>query len=160
MIRIRPYKDTDAEKILSWSRDEKSFYQWSAGMLGSFPTTPEQLAELGKLMRFTALDEKEVVGFFTLRNPRPTLDEVRFGYVIVDPDKRGGGIGREMLRLGLVFARDVYRAKTASLGVFENNTSAYRCYLAAGFREVPQETPESYHVMSESWNCKEMEIEL
>ena len=98
------------------------------------------------------------MGFFTLRNPRPTLEEVRFGYVIVDSDKRGAGIGREMLRLGLVFARDVYRAKKASLGVFENNPSAFRCYLATGFREVPRENPESYRVMGETWDCKEMEI--
>ena len=160
MIRIRPYIDTDGEQILSWCRDEKSFYQWSAGMLGTFPTTPERFSGLGKLMRFTALDEMEVVGFFTLRNPRPTLDEVRFGYVIVNPDKRGAGIGREMLRLGLTFARDVYGAKKASLGVFENNTSAYRCYLAAGFREVKQETPEAYPVLGEIWSCKEMEIEF
>ena len=34
MLRIRPYKPSDAETVLSWCRDEKSFYQWTAGILG------------------------------------------------------------------------------------------------------------------------------
>ena len=31
MLRIRPYKASDADTILSWCQDEKTFYQWSAG---------------------------------------------------------------------------------------------------------------------------------
>lgn len=34
MIRIRPYKSTDADKILLWCQDERAFYQWSAGVMG------------------------------------------------------------------------------------------------------------------------------
>ena len=41
MIRLRPYKDSDAEKILAWCADEKSFYQWTAGVMGDFPLTRE-----------------------------------------------------------------------------------------------------------------------
>ena len=40
---------------------------------------------LTKLMPFTAFDESGMVGFFTLRNPGDSLDELRFGFVIVDP---------------------------------------------------------------------------
>ena len=105
MIRLRPYKDSDAETVLSWCGEEKAFYQWTAGVLGAFPLTKERFAGLGKLMRFTALDDQEIVGFFTLRNPKPTQDEVRFGFVILDPNRRGQGIGKEMLRLGLVLPR-------------------------------------------------------
>lgn len=160
MIRLRPYKDSDAEKILSWCVDEKSFYQWTAGVLGDFPLTREQFCGLGKLMRFTALDEKEVVGFFTMRNPGETLDEVRFGFVIIDPRRRGQGVGKEMIRLGLEFAKHVYRAEKASLGVFENNMPAYWCYRAAGFRDVTLENCEAYEILGETWKCRELEIDL
>ena len=44
MLRLRPYKTEDAEKILSWSNDEKSFYKWSAGILGEYPITKEQFS--------------------------------------------------------------------------------------------------------------------
>ena len=33
MIRIRPYKASDVNTILSWCQDEKVFYQWTAGIL-------------------------------------------------------------------------------------------------------------------------------
>ena len=39
MIRLRPYKQEDAEIILSWCTDEKSFYKWTAGVLGDYPIT-------------------------------------------------------------------------------------------------------------------------
>ena len=158
MIRLRPYLDIDAERILSWQRDEESFYKWSAGMLGSYPPNRKQFDRLGALMRFTALDENEPVGFFTLRNPGESLEEVRFGYVVVDPEKRGRGFGRQMLLLGLIYARYIYRASRASLGVFEHNEPAVRCYLAAGFRDTGKR--ELYTLKGESWTCIEMEADL
>lgn len=158
MLRLRPYKDSDAETILSWQRDGEGFYKWSAGMLGDYPVSRERFDALGALMRFTLLDDKEVAGFFTLRNPTDSLEEVRFGYVIVDPDKRGQGYGAEMLRLGLIYARTVYRAQRASLGVFENNIPAQRCYRAAGFRETDE--TEDYLVLGETWKCVHMAMEL
>lgn len=40
MLRLRPYKKEDADTIISWSKDEKAFYQWNAGVMGgiSFST--------------------------------------------------------------------------------------------------------------------------
>ena len=35
MLRIRPYNIKDAETILSWTKDEKAFYKWTAGVLGT-----------------------------------------------------------------------------------------------------------------------------
>ena len=34
MLRLRPYKKEDADTIISWSKDEKAFYKWSAGVMG------------------------------------------------------------------------------------------------------------------------------
>ena len=69
MLGLRPYKKEDADTILSWSKDEKGFYQWSAGILGKYPITREEFAFVDSLMAFTAFDENGIVGFFTLRNP-------------------------------------------------------------------------------------------
>ena len=159
MIRIRPYKTDDADTVLSWCQDEKSFYQWSAGVLGDYPITQREFRFVDSLMPFTAFDETGPVGFFTLRTPAGSLDELRFGFVIVDPHKRGKGCGKAMLRLGLKFVFEIYGAKKASLGVFENNLPAYYCYQAVGFRDVVLDTPEKYAVLGEEWKCKEMVIE-
>ena len=159
MIGIRPYKATDVNTILSWCQDEKAFYQWTAGILGNYPITQNEFGAVESLMPFTAFDEIGIVGFFTLRNPNESLDELRFGFVIVNPDKRGKGYGKEMLRLGLKFVFEIYGAKRASLGVFENNLSAYYCYKAVGFGDVVLDTTETYCVLGEEWKCKELIME-
>ncbi len=107
-------------------------------------------------MPFTAFDETGIVGFFTLRNPDESLDELRFGFVIVNPDMRGKGYGKGMLLLGLKFVFEMYGAKRASLGVFENNLSAYYCYKAVGFRDAVLDTMEKYCILGEEWKCREM----
>lgn len=159
MIRIRPYKVTDAKTILSWCQNEKEFYQWTAGVLGNYPITKDEFGFVESLMPFTAFDETGIIGFFTLRNPNELLDELRLGFVILNPDKRGKGYGKEMLRLGLKFAFEIYGAKRISLGVFENNPTAYFCYKAVGFNDVILDTTETYRVLDEEWKCKELMME-
>ena len=44
--------------------------------------------------------------------------------------------------------------------VFENNESAYYCYKAIGFEDVPPNEIEKYNVMGEEWDCLELEIKL
>ena len=72
-----------------------------------------QIGLLKSLMPFTAFDETGVLGFFTLRNPDESLEELRFGFVIVNPDKRGTGCGKAMLQLGLKFVFEIYGADKA-----------------------------------------------
>lgn len=159
MLRLRPYKYTDADTILSWCKDEMSFYKWTAGVLGEYPISEREFNSVTSLLPFTAFDESGIVGFFTLRAPNETMDELRFGFVIVDPEKRGKGYGKEMLHLGLKYVFEIYRAKRATLGVFENNTPAYYCYKAAGFKEITAEKTETYHVLNEDWKCLELMTE-
>lgn len=159
MLKIRPYKPTDAERILSWCRDEKAFYQWSAGILGNFPITPNEFKFVESLIPFTAFDETGIVGFFTLRQPQGSTNELRFGFVIVDPTLRGKGYGKSMLQLGLKLVFETYGAKRASLGVFENNLPAYHCYKAVGFKDVILDKVETYNVLGEEWKCKELIFE-
>ena len=159
MLGLRPYKKEDADTILSWSKDEKSFYQWSAGMMGKYPITREEFGFVDSLMAFTAFDENGIAGFFTLRNPGGKRDELRIGFVIIDPERRGCGTGKEMLLLGLRYAFGIYGAAKVSLGVFENNAPAYYCYKAAGFKDAVPEKTEAYPVMGEVWKSREMVAE-
>lgn len=149
MLRLRPYNSNDAEQIISWSKDETAFYKWTAGVLGDYPLTKEKFSAVTNLMAFTAIDDNEIVGFFTMRKPDESFDELRFGFVVVDPPKRGKGYGKKMLQLGLTYAKEIYGAKKVSLGVFENNESAYHCYKAAGFQDIVLEETEMYHVLGE-----------
>ena len=42
MLRLRPYNKNDAKIIMSWIKDETSFYKWTAGVLGEYPISVEQ----------------------------------------------------------------------------------------------------------------------
>ena len=160
MIRLRPYNINDAEKILSWSNNERAFYKWSAGVMGEYPITKEQFGFVNNLMAFTAIDDDDVVGFFTMRRSAESFDELRFGFVVVDPEKRGKGYGKAMLQLGIKFAKEIFGAKKVSLGVFENNESAYYCYKSVGFKDIFLEETEKYAVLGEEWRCLELEMNL
>ena len=136
MIRIRPFMDEDETRILSWCGDEETYYRWTAGVLGTPPITREQFRKTAALTRFTALEEETPAGFFTMRRPGNAPEELRIGFVIVDPARRGRGVGSTMLRLGVIHAFRVYRVERVSLGVFEDNLPARACYRAAGFVET------------------------
>lgn len=141
MLRLRPYNKDDAETIMSWVKDERAFYKWTAGVLGEYPLSVEQFNAVSRLMAFTAIDDNETVGFFILRRPSDSFEKLRFGFVIVNSEKRGQGYGKRMLKLGLKYAKEIFGANTVSLGVFENNKSVYYCYKAVGFKTALPDKP-------------------
>ena len=83
MLRLKPYNINDADIILSWIKDEIDFYKWSAGVLGKYPITKEKFRVVNNLMAFTAIEDDKIVGFFTMRRPSKSFDELRFGFVII-----------------------------------------------------------------------------
>lgn len=159
MIRIRPYRAKDADTIISWCQDEKEFYQWTAGVMGEYPITNDEFAFVENLMPFIAFDKNGVWGFFTFRNPSESIEELRMGFVIVNPSMRGSGYGKAMIQQALKYAFEIYGAKRVSLGVFENNAPAYYCYKAVGFEDVILDHTETYSILGEKWKCKELKIE-
>ncbi len=104
------------------------------------------------------VDAAEVIGYITLRNPTPENSEWRLGFVIVDDEKRGLGLGKKLVSMAIDYAHKELGATKVSLGVFENNPSAIHCYEAAGLKQVQREETESYTCLGEIWNCIEMEL--
>ena len=165
MLRLRPYRACDAGAIVSWSQDEAAFRRWSADRFPAYPITAEDLnrhyaaaVESDCFYVFTAFDETGVAGHLIMRFTDAEKTTLRFGFVIVDPRKRGRGYGRELLKLAISYAFDCLKADTITLGVFENNVPAYRCYLAAGFREIPACSESWYRIGNEEWKCIEMAL--
>ena len=143
MLRVRPYRAKDAQDIVTWCGDEETFLKWSAGILGDYPISIQRMedATSGRMdndryFPFVAVDDNRVVGFFTLRHPGEGSDELRFGFVIVNPGSRGKGYGKKMMQLGLVFAFEMYGTTKVSLGVFENNPDAYYCYKSVAYKII------------------------
>lgn len=165
MIKLRSYEECDAEHIVSWIKDEEAFRKWSADRYECYPITADDMnayyssnACEGTLYKMTALDDGEIVGHLTMRFTDEEKKVLRFGFVIVDDAKRGKGYGKQMLKLAIQYAFDVLEVDKITLGVFENNDSAYFCYKAVGFQDVQLKKVETYHVMGEDWKCLELEL--
>ena len=165
-MRLRAYRTDDARIITSWVRSEEELYKWSADRFNVYPLPPEVIdksyqdqLKTGRFIPLTAVDEEEkVVGHFIIRYPDPNNDSsVRFGFVIVDPDIRGKGCGREMLRLGISYVKDNLTATRIDLGVFENNPKAKRCYESLGFKDYGSH---EFQAPYGTWNCIDMELNI
>ncbi len=161
---LRDYKKEDAPIIAEWIRSEEELYKWSADRFNKYPLSGEDInenyapqLETGRFIPLTAVDDNgDAIGHFIIRYPRDNDDSsVRFGFVIVNPEFRGKGYGKELLRLGIEYVKENLNATRIDLGVFENNESARHCYEAVGFTEYAQR---KYDMPIGTWNCTDMEL--
>lgn len=138
--------------------------QWCADRYEHYPLTPDDINSYhmsyidGETSRaMTMCQGDEIVGYILLRMPAGNAGEQRLGFVIVDDSKRGCGIGKTLVRMTVDYAFEELGATKVSLGVFENNLPAIRCFEAVGFHRVSKSQTESYQCLGEIWQCFEME---
>lgn len=163
---LRDFIYEDSAIICKWIRTETELYKWSADRFNKFPLKKNDINDnyapqikTGRFIPLTAIDEKDnVIGHFIIRFPKEYDDcNVRFGFVIVDPDLRGKGYGKEMLLLGIKYVKENLTAKRIDLGVFTNNDSALHCYESIGFKEYNRRKCE---MPIGTWDCIDMEISV
>ena len=165
-MTLRAYKKEDSAVICKWLRSEAELYRWSADRFNKYPLEDNDIdenyapqIEKGRFIPLTAVDDSgKPVGHLIIRYPKENDDEnVRFGFVVVDPKFRGRGDGKEMLRLAVEYVKKNTCAKRIDLGVFENNENARRCYGSLGFKEFNRRKCE---MPIGVWECIDMELIL
>lgn len=167
MLRLRTYKMNDAGTIIGWCKDEAAFRKWTADRYESFPITEADMnkkymedngdcAEPDNFYPMTAFDDSGIVGHLIMRFTDEKKKVLRFGFVIVDDAKRGMGYGKEMITLALKYAFEILMVDRVTIGAFENNVPAYRCYRSAGFRDVEEEET-ICEISGEKWKILELE---
>lgn len=165
VIRLRPFKSIDIEKLLPWLADERIFTMWnSAGFL--YPLTKEQIEKKLKEVEshsdewvMAALDEAgEFVGHFYMRRADFQKNSVHLALIVVDENKRGQGLGRQMVEKAVEYAFSILGVDKVTLGVYECNPRAYACYQKVGFKEEAF-TLDAVQFQGESWNRHEMAME-
>ncbi len=164
MLSLRQYKACDAEIIEKWLRDEDVFNKWGGHLFGEYPINAKIIDDKYRLHNgdckeadnfypWVVFDETgKVVGHFIMRYLNGDRRLLRFGWVIVDDTVRGKGYGSQMLTLGLKYAFEILGVDKVTLGVYENNDQAHRCYQKVGFRDRELKP-------AEPWKVIEMEIE-
>lgn len=168
-LKLRPYKPGDAKTIISWIKDERALRLWSADRFGAYPVTAKDMnykyiecngdcTEPDNFYPMTAVCEEGIVGHLILRYTDGVKKVIRIGFVIVDDTKRGKGYGKHMIQMAIRYAFEMLQAEKVTLGVFENNPSAYYCYKAAGFEEIETGSKFIFEFAGEQWPCIEMEV--
>lgn len=159
---LRTYKEEDAEKILTWIKNEREFRLWSADRYESYPASPDDInknysksKEICNFYPLTLEDDGKVIGHLILRNPGEDDKVIRMGFIIVDDSIRGRGYGKALINTAIEYARDSLGAEEINLGVFINNDAALRCYESVGFKIVGIEK-NAYQFYDEQWDCAEM----
>ena len=166
MLQLRDYEESDAKYIASWCENETVFHMWCADEYSKYPISAQDINEYYKNKgesqghKLTAFDENGVVGHLTVRTVDAKNNVVRLGFVIINNKLRGKGLGKKMINLALDYAREKMNAKKVTLGVFENNKNAYRCYKSAGFKDFEPPKFEFYNILDENWICRELEYEF
>lgn len=163
MLSFRDFAYTDADLILSWIDSERAVRLWSADTYGEYPLNSSDIISRYELIRsnhgenvriFMAEEDGVPAGHIVLRRLGDEKETVRFGYIIVDSRIRGRGYGKKLLSLAEDYAIRCYGAQRLTLGVFENNLPAFKCYSSFGFCECSDELVK---IGDESWKCLELE---
>lgn len=161
-MELRKYIKSDADEIIKWIKDERALRLWSLDRYEDYPIKAEDInnnydkcISSGKFYPMTLVDGDKIIGHLILRNPDSNKDIIRLGFIIVNPDLRGKGYGKSLIKEAIKYAKDILNAKEINLGVFENNVSAYHCYKSVGFKEIRTDK-NIFQFQDESWNCIEM----
>lgn len=164
MIRLRPFKLSDAKYLLEWFDEEEGFVKWCAGQF-QYPLTIEQIEdyyhnyeqdENGWIL--VALNEEGIpVGHFLMRMADYEKNSIHMGFIVVNSKMRGHGYGKEMLTTALKYAFEILKVSRVTLGVYDNNPVAHSCYKAIGFVD------EKYHenffpYKDEKWGLYDMAV--
>ncbi len=165
MLTLRPYKDYDADSIVEWLDDERTFRLWCTNKYSDYPITPDDMNDFYHVMEclypMTAEDDEGIVGHLALRYVNRGHTDVLLTYVIIDSEKRGRGYGKEMVRMAAKFALEFMNAQKVCISAFDGNSNpaAYFCYLAAGLRDVTDWIFQPYIYKDEEWYHRKLELE-
>lgn len=166
MLFLRPFKPCDADRVASWLTDEAMMHRWCANEFTKFPLTGDDLLayyaereKTDKVFAFVAYDESGLVGHVMMNFRDEEKTVLWLCFVVIDPAKRGKGLGKELISCATRYAYEFTGAKKVGLTVFRNNAPAIKCYESAGFVRVPPapDAKPPLVIMGEVWEADNME---
>ena len=140
MIELIPFERADFDRLIGWVPDAEFMMLWT-GMVFQYPLTQEQLekhlASAEKYPDFRKIwkvvFEDVVMGHIELNNIWEHDRKATLNRVLIAPEARGQGLGRQMVKAALRYGFEELRLHRIELGVFDCNTQARQCYEACGF---------------------------
>ncbi len=163
-MRIRPYIECkDFDEIKNWMTEERAHAMWCANFIhypmekDNFAKVMQELAErFGDSPYVATSDKGELIGFFCY-SVDVDHDEGMLKFVLNNPQYRGKGYGKEMLRLAVRYAFEITNVQAVHLNVFPENENAKKCYESVGFIERKTDL-NAFAYKDESWGRCNMVI--
>ncbi len=146
MLRLRPYKKSDAEKIFSFLSEGKDFYAMTVAGMDGLPTTlaefrdfSEKISYADNRFQVVAANDSGVMGYLILTELPEQPRIYRMENIFLNPEgwEYGYGIGTVNLALRYVF--DILKGKKVFLKTIKQNEMAFKTYRAAGFNVTGDE---------------------
>ncbi|MCG2586226.1 GNAT family N-acetyltransferase [Massilia sp. TS11] len=133
---LRAPRADDYPLLCSWIPDAAACLRWAGPQL-AWPFDPDQLAERLHQPRGASCVLADagghMLGFGQYWVWEPGA--VHLGRLLIDPARRGQGLGRSLLTHLMPAAVQATGAASITLRVYRNNTPALALYQALGFRE-------------------------
>jgi len=140
-VHLAKFEPWHAFDVARWSRTSQDLW-WLA------PNTPPPLTvskvlgwkrDHGAAFVLRTHEDDTPLGYAELNPMRDDRTHFWLGHIVVRPDRRGGGLGRALMRCLLKEAFEQRAAERLSLIVFPDNLPAIRCYQAVGFTSIADE---------------------
>jgi RimJ/RimL family protein N-acetyltransferase len=144
MVKLENFEKSDFAQLMNWIDSERLITNW-AGSLFKFPLSVESLdwyiedvndIEKSDAFVYKAVDEKtgETVGHISLGSISKKNRSGRISRVLVgNTAERGKGYCTGMINAILKFGFQELKLHRISLGVYDFNTAAIKCYEKCGF---------------------------
>jgi RimJ/RimL family protein N-acetyltransferase len=140
-LQLRPFDPLYASAVASWVRGEAELLWLAPGT--AWPLTA------AKVVGWTRPTDRPVLlfegaqclpcGYAELNPLRDLKTQLWIGHLVIDPTRRGGGLGQRFTRMLLAEAFAAPWVERAVMIVFPDNEAALRCYEACGFRVTRRE---------------------
>jgi ribosomal protein S18 acetylase RimI-like enzyme len=130
---FRPAAESDIDELMRWFPDERSVRVWG-GPEFRFPFTRHSFTEdmhWGRMDAFCLCGDRDRIAAFGQLYVR--YERINLARLVVDPERRGRGIGKELVGRLLDAGRRIFACEEFSLFVFRDNVSALACYRSMGF---------------------------
>ncbi|MFJ6001844.1 GNAT family N-acetyltransferase [Arthrobacter sp. NPDC092385] len=138
-MELRSTTANDLQTILGWVKNNQEMVMWS----GPTFTWPLEYAQLERYFHnpnrtyWSAIDteSQELVGHASLLIDNDA-DLMRVGFIIVNPEYRGRGVGREFVDAVVCDGFQASTLPVMKLGVYAHNTAALKLYESLGFSKT------------------------
>ncbi len=166
MISLEAFSENDFAQLISVIPDDRFLLQW-AGPKYKFPLDDTQLSDTlaktkgkqpsFKVFKVSKTDGSEAIGHIQLMDIDYDNSSCMLGRVLIFPECRGRGFGREMVKCAIKYAFKEMGLHEITLGVFDFNQSAIATYQGIGFVEY-QFNKGARQFKNEKWNLIKMKL--